>query len=78
MNARQIGNALNELRSNGNLEVSSTGDEWDYTVKVYQEATTYGPAMDPVETWADQHPEMTVEKVIGGTSAHTYGVELPN
>ena len=80
MNARNIHAALEQIRNDNSVEVSRSAPEgWDYTATVYADATTYGPALDPVQVWADHNPEFTVEKIIDDVGGdHVYAINLPN
>lgn len=80
MNARNTHAALEQIRTDKNVEVShSAPDGWDYTATVYAGATTYAPALDPVQVWADHNPEFTVEKIISDVGGdHVYAIKLPN
>ncbi len=52
--ATQSGTAIQELIANEHVSVSrGTHNDWVLTVE--PEATTAGPALDPVETWASHH-----------------------
>jgi len=47
-------NAIQELLANDDVDVSR-GVHNDWVLTVEPEATTAGPALDPVEVWADHH-----------------------
>ena len=80
MNPRNIHAALESLRNCNSVEVSTETalEGVDYTARVFEEATTYGPAMDPVEVFAAENPEFGVENIIDDVGgSHTYTITLP-
>ena len=80
MNARNIHAAIESLRNCNSVEVSKETalEGIDYSAIVFEEATAYGPAMDPVEVFAAENPEFGVEKVVENVGGrHTYTITLP-
>jgi hypothetical protein len=49
-------NAVQELITQDGVDVSR-GTHNDWVVQVTPELTTAGPALDPVEVWADHHAD---------------------
>lgn len=60
--AQQTTDAMDALAENENVSITRLGGhcENDAVAYVYGEARTSGPALDPVQVWADHQAEYTV------------------
>ena len=66
--------ALAALTENENVEaldVTSTDSRWTHVLYVYGDARTSGPAMDPVQVWADHEDAVQALELHGDTENST-------